>query len=324
MPAIVLALGAVSAGCVLAARRLSGAAWPRRSPAVAIALWQALGLSWGLATVGALVGLGIGLGARAGSGPTWRVVESAAGRPAWLLTGAGGVAAGHWNLLSAVRALCLASGVALLAVLCWILGAAVAAVLRARHRQRQLLGLLAHGDPKVPGVLVVDHPAATAYCVPGLRASIVVSAGALDLLSAAELDAVLAHERAHLRERHDLVLLPFAALLRAFRWSGTARSANHHVALLVEMLADDRARRRGPARELATALLRVAAYGGGPAPAGALAADTASAAELTARVTRLLRPQPRLPVLLVVLAIAAAAILALLPAAALLLPWGIP
>jgi hypothetical protein len=324
MPDIVLVLGAISAGCVLAARSLASAAWARRSPAVAIGLWQALGLSWGLATVGVLVGIGLGLDARAGNGPTWRVVESAAGRPAWLLTGAGGAAAGHWTLLTGVRALCLISGVALLAVLCWILGAALAAVLRARHRQRLLLGLLAHGDPKVPGVLVVDHPAAAAYCVPGLRASIVVSAGALDLLSPAELNAVLAHERAHLRARHDLVLLPFAALLRAFRWSATARNANHHVALLVEMLADDRARRRGPARELATALLRVAAYGAGPAPAGALAAGTASAAELTARVTRLLRPQPRLPVLLVVLVSVAAAVLALLPAAALLLPWGVP
>jgi hypothetical protein len=324
MPDIVLVLGAVSASCLVAARRLAGAAWARRSPAVAIALWQALGLSWGLATVGVLVGLGLGLDARAGSGPTWRVVESAAARPAWLLTGAGGAAARPWTLLSGVRALCLTSGVALLAVLCWVLGAALAAVLRARHRQRLLLGLLAHGDPKVPGVLVVDHPAAAAYCVPGLRASIVVSAGALDLLSPAELNAVLAHERAHLRARHDLVLLPFAALLRAFRWSATARNANLHVALLVEMLADDRARRRGPARELATALLRVAAYGGGPAPAGALAAGTASAAELTARVTRLLRPQPRLPALLIVLVSAATAVLALLPAAALLLPWGVP
>jgi beta-lactamase regulating signal transducer with metallopeptidase domain len=324
MPDIVLALGAVSAVCVLAARRLAGAEWPRRSPAVGIALWQALGLSWGLATVGVLVGLGLGLGARSGSAPTWQVVIAVGERPGRLLTGAGGAAATHLSLLTVVRTLCLASGVALLVLLCWILGAAVAAVLRARHRQRMLLGLLAHGDPKVPGVLVVDHPAAAAYCLPGLRASIVVSAGALDLLSAAELAAVLAHERAHLRARHDLVLLPFVALLRAFRWSATARNANHHVALLVEMLADDRARRCGPARELATALLRVAAYGAGPAPAGALAASTASAAELTARVTRLLRPQPKLPVLLVVLVSAATAVLALLPAAALLLPWGVP
>ena len=98
-------------------------------------------------------------------------------------------------------------------------------MLRARQRQRVLLSLLAHGDPKVPGALVVDHPAAAAYCLPGLRSAIVISAGALDLLDADELAAVLAHERAHLRERHDLVLLPFLALLRAFRWAGVARRA---------------------------------------------------------------------------------------------------
>src|SRR6266436_5594660 len=105
----------------------------------------------------------------------------------------------------------------------------------------------------------------------GLRSAIVISAGALDLLDQAELAAVLAHERAHLRARHDLVLLPFTALLRAFRWSAVARDANREVALLVEMMADDRAQRRLPARELATALLRVGAYGGGRAPTGALA-----------------------------------------------------
>jgi len=153
----------------------------------------------------------------------------------------------------------------------------------------------------VPGALVVDHPAAAAYCVPGLRSAIVISAGALNLLDTDELAAVLAHERAHLRARHDLVLLPFTALLRAFRWSATARAANAEVALLVEMLADDRARRRRPARELATALLRVGASGGGLAPAGALAATgTALDGELAARVARLLRPPPGLPVPIIV------------------------
>ena len=123
------------------------------------------------------------------------------------------------GLLAALRLLCLAASAALLALLCWVLIAASGAVLRDRRRHRALLSLLAHGDPKVPGALVVDYPAAAAYCVPGLRSRIVISAGALDLLDQAELAAVLAHERAHLRERHDLVLLPFTALCRAFPWS---------------------------------------------------------------------------------------------------------
>ncbi len=315
MPATVVLLGAFAVACVPGAQLLAAADWPRRCPVAAIALWQALGLGWGLAAVGALTGFGAsGL---AGNGLAGAGLSSAGLRAAEL---------GKWGLLTVLRVLSLAAGLALLALLCWILVAAIATVLRARHRQRALLGLLAHDDPKVPGALVVDHPAAAAYCVPGLRSAIVISAGALNLLDADELAAVLAHERAHLRARHDLVLLPFTALLRAFRWSATARAANAEVALLVEMLADDRARRRRPARELATALLRVGASGGGQAPAGALAALGASGSgsamdgELAARVTRLLRPPPGLPVPVIVGVSLLAAVLVVAPVTGLLLP----
>jgi len=56
--AAVLILAAVAIGCIPAASALAAASWPRRSPAAAILLWQALGLGWGLAAVGALIGLG--------------------------------------------------------------------------------------------------------------------------------------------------------------------------------------------------------------------------------------------------------------------------
>ncbi len=319
MPTPVLVLGAVAIGCVPAAWLLGRAAWPRRAPTVAIALWQALGLSWGLATVGVLVGLGA-LGLKV-TGRLSSVATSAAEQSARLLSALAGSTALSSSPLAALGILSLVVGVVLLAVLCWILFAAVAAALRARHRQRTLLGLLAHGDPKVPGALVVDHPAATAYCVPGLKSAIVVSAGALDLLDSGELAAVLAHERAHLRARHDLVLLPFTALLLAFRWSALARQANTQVAMLVEMLADDQARKGRSPRELATALLRVGASGGGAAPVGALAATpTTVSGELTARVTRLLRPPPGLSAPAVAVLGLAAALLVLAPITALLLP----
>jgi hypothetical protein len=263
------------------------------------------------------------------------VAAAAVDEASRLVFGSDRVGSSSWSVVAGLRAAALIAAVALLAVLCWILIAAITAVLRARHRQRALLGLLAHGDPKVPGALVVDHPAAAAYCVPGLRSAIVISAGTLALLDQAELAAVLAHERAHLRARHDLVLLPFVALLRAFRWAGTARDANRQVALLVEMMADDRARRHRPARELAMALLRVGAAGGGQAPAGALAAVGAHGAdgahrpagadgadgELAARVTRLLRPPPGLSVMSVAALGSAAALLVVAPIAALLLPF---
>ncbi len=256
----VLVLAAVAACCVAASRALARARWPSRSPAAAILLWQALGLGWGLAAVGALAALST---ARRRTG----VVSTAVAEFNPLAHGR--FANDDAGLL---RLAALAAGTVLLLLLCWVLIVSAAAVERDRHRQRALLSLLAHGDPKAPGALVVDYPAAAAYCLPGLRSAIVLSSATLDLLDQAELAAVLAHERAHLRERHDLVLLPFTALVRAFGWSAVAREAHRAVALLVEMHADDRARQHRPARELATALLRFGAAGAVQPPAGALAA----------------------------------------------------
>ncbi len=313
MPAPAIVLAAFSAACIPAGSVLAAARWPRRSPAAAIVLWQALGLGWGVAAVGALAALGAP-DARSGvAGGAFALISR-------VLDG-GHTAAGPRRLIAwtlGLRLVALAAGLVLLLLLCWILVAAFYAVVRARRRQRMLLSLLAHGDPKVPGALVVDHPAATAYCVPGLRSRIVISAGALDLLDQAELAAVLAHERAHLRERHDLVVLPFTALLRAFRWSAVARQAQAAVSLLVEMLADDRALRHRPARELATALLRVGVAGWMDAPAGALAVADG---EVAVRVSRLLRPDPRLSApALALVAVAAVAAVAI-PAAFLTLPF---
>ena len=316
-------LAVVAIGSALGASALPRASWPRRSPAAAILLWQALGLASGLAAVGTLIGLAL----PASNGGLVRSVLRAAAllrgghvfgvaamfglRGAGVAGGSGAApasgAAGSWPaMILAVRLTCLAAGLALLTLLCWVLLAALAAALQARRRQRTLLTLLAHGDPKVPGALVVDYPSAAAYCLPGLRSRIVVSVGTLELLGRRELAAVLAHERAHLRERHDLVLLPFTALRRAFPRSATCTGAHRSVALLVEMLADDRALRGRPARELVSALVRFGTAGTCPAPAGTLAAGEG---EVAARVTRLLKPVHPLP---------AAAILGICLASALL------
>ena len=87
------------------------------------------------------------------------------------------------------------------------------------------------------------------------------------------------------------------------------------------MHADDCALRQRPARELATALLRVGAAGGGGAPAGALAASEAgSGGEVTARVTRLLRPAPGLCAAALALVCATAVAVVAVPVAFLILP----
>src|SRR5262249_62026658 len=50
-------LAVVAIGSALGASALPRASWPRRCPAAAILLWQALGLASGLAAVGTLIGL---------------------------------------------------------------------------------------------------------------------------------------------------------------------------------------------------------------------------------------------------------------------------
>jgi Zn-dependent protease with chaperone function len=276
-------LAAVAVGSVRCAHAMLRASWPRRSPAAAILLWQALGLAGGLAAIGALLAIG---------------VDGQQTRFAGVFGGLGRLASGqllqpHQSpLVATLRLAMLAAGLALLSVLTWMLVIAFADAIAARRRQRELLALLARGDPKAPGALVIDYPAAAAYCLPGIKSQIVVSAGTLELLAPAELAAVLAHERAHLRARHDLVLIPFTSLRRTFPRSGVIGQAYRTVALLVEMMADDRALRvRGLfARELATALLRFGTAGA-QCPAGAL---SAAEGELTARVNRLLAPPPPL------------------------------
>jgi Zn-dependent protease with chaperone function len=310
-------LAVVAIGSALGASALPRASWPRRCPAAAILLWQALGLASGLAAVGTLIGLAL----PASQGGLVLSMLRAAGllRDGELFGLARlfglGQADGVPLVLVAVRLACLAAGLVLLASLCWVLLAASIAALQARRRQRALLTLLAHGDPKVPGALVVDYPSAAAYCLPGLRSRsrIVVSVGALELLGRGELAAVLAHERAHLRERHDLVLLPFTALRRAFPKSATCIGAQRAVALLVEMLADDHALAGGPARELVSALVRFGTAGTCPAPAGALAVAEGSEGEVAARVTRLLRPAKPLPAVAVMAVCLAAALLVAAP-----------
>src|SRR6185295_15314939 len=133
-----------------------------------------------------------------------------------------------------------------------VLVAVTVRTLRVRARHRELLDLLATPWPAAPGARVLEHPVPVAYCLPGMRSRLVVSAGVLDCLDVDQVWAVLAHERTHLRERHDLVVLPFVA------WGATAPfvrgmvCAQLAVATLIEMRADDVAAARVAPAELST------------------------------------------------------------------------
>jgi Zn-dependent protease with chaperone function len=132
-------------------------------------------------------------------------------------------------------------------------------------------------------VRLLDHPVAAAYCLPGVRPRIVLSQGVLDVLTGAELAAVVGHERAHARGQHDLVILPFRAWRQTFPFLPSAGAALVAVELLVELLADDTASRRCGAGPLLAALRRLA----GAAPGDVQVA--ARAARLTTRPARLSR-----------------------------------
>jgi Zn-dependent protease with chaperone function len=284
-------------GCYLLARLLARATWTWHAPSVAIVAFQAIGLAVGLSA--------IGLPLAAGLAPYDRGVLRGLRRfAADLATGTlpPGVGLAHVALV--------AVGFAVAATLVAALTRSLLHALRAQRRHRDLLTLVARDDPAAPGALVLDHPCAAAYCLPGLRPRVVVSAGTLRLLDRAELAAVLAHERAHADERHDLVVLPFTALCRALPWARWIRAAQDAVSLLVEMRADDKARRLHQDGPLAAALLRFAAAPARVTPAGALGiADR----HLDARVQRL-QTSRRPSQLWAVTTLAVAAVLVTLPA----------
>ncbi len=210
---------------------LARATWLRRTPAATMLLWQ------GVALAAVLSALGAGLSLATLQG--W-------GTPA-------------------VLALVVTSVVV---VRLGMSGHRVGTSLRAlRRHHREQLDLLTRRRGRL-SVLETEQP--LAYCVPSLKSSrVVVSQGALDRLAPEELAAVVAHEHAHLRARHDLVLEAFSVLHRAFpRWVSSA-SALREVRTLVEVLADRRAVREVGAQPLARALVGLA---GGATPAATLGA----------------------------------------------------
>src|SRR5699024_1122729 len=99
---------------------------------------------------------------------------------------------------------------ALPAALGLALGAGVTwQLLRRRRRSREAARQLLHGGTRQRlhghevSVVGADHPFALAF--PVRHGGIAVSSAAIAALDAEELAAVLAHEQAHLRERHHLV-----------------------------------------------------------------------------------------------------------------------
>ncbi|SNQ49901.1 Peptidase M48 Ste24p [Frankia canadensis] len=166
------------------------------------------------------------------------------------------------------------------------LGHAIAAVTltqrRIRHRTHRDIRLAGRFHPTLD-VVVLDHPQPSAFCLPGRDATVVLTAGALRTLPAAELRAVIAHERTHLRGRHHLILTGAAILDRAFGPVSLFEDMHGELRRLVELAADDGATRHCPRHTVAHAVLRLAAP-----PASALGMGSTAVHQ---RVLRLLTAQ---------------------------------
>ncbi|WP_306362091.1 M56 family metallopeptidase [Nocardia sp. CC227C] len=134
-----------------------------------------------------------------------------------------------------------------------------------------------HSDELDAVVLDVDEPAA--YCVAGKPHTVVVTRGALSALDERQVEAVLAHERAHLDGRHHLLLAVTRGLAAALPRIGLFTTGAREVARLLELIADDAAVRSHGRGTVLCALLTLAAME--DAPVGA--AD----AGLSRRIRRL-------------------------------------
>ncbi|MHC0429899.1 M56 family metallopeptidase [Streptomyces sp. O3] len=160
------------------------------------------------------------------------------------------------------------------------------ALMRARGRRRRHAELLRLAGSRAPGLdaTLLEHPTPAVYCLPGRTPQVVVSSGALNLLTRPQLSAVLAHEWAHISGRHHLLVAAAEAYSSVFRWLPLTGRVRTQVPLLLEMAADDRALRRCSRDALATALYAMAS---GQAPRAAFAAGGPSAAM---RMRRILTP----------------------------------
>ena len=227
--------------------------WPTRSPSLGIVAWQAMTISVFVSFV--LAGVTLAAHAVPKSGPVGTVLHACS----VFLSDENG--ASESSVLPTLGAV-LAAG--FLAGLFWAARRGLRRQAAEARRQQAALRLVCSPHDKLD-VAVLDHEVPTVFCVPsrGPEPRVVVSRGALEVLTPSQLRLVLAHEHAHLAAHHHLVLRwaeAFAVVLRGR--CGTARALGK-LEELVEMHADDAAGNLHR-RELAEAVVALA---GGARPA---------------------------------------------------------
>ena len=238
--------------------------WTAHAPRLAIVAWLALSASCVAAALLAAVALAAPSGLSWSAGMGWSGSMTGSAAPAG----------------TAVAGVLLAVLIAARAG--WYLALALARGRRERRAHAAFLAAAGRAD-HVLGAVVLDQDTPAVYCLPG---RVVVSTGALAVLAPGQLAAALAHERAHLRGRHQAMLTWAAALGRAFPVVPLLARVGPQLAVLAEMAADDAATRQHSPGDLAAALVTLARAG---ARASAL---TAGGPAAIARVERLLAPSP--------------------------------
>jgi Zn-dependent protease with chaperone function len=277
--AVALSLYAALAG-TLGSVLLQRAAWPRRAPRLAVLAWQALSIS----LLGAVVLAGVAF---------WLPEGALSSDLASLIHAC--EAALRQSYVSAVDASVHLAGVAVAVAVTIRAGAAFLGEFWSARRERSkhliLLRLAAKPHPGLRA-LVLEHPTPTAYCLPGRGGQVVLTSAAIAVLDSEELAAVVAHERAHLRERHHVVIAVARALERTLPWLPVFRVSRREQQRLVEMIADDAAARRSTPRAVARAVVHLAEAA--LAPRTALGAAQVAAEQ---RVERMLNGAPPLGIL---------------------------
>jgi Zn-dependent protease with chaperone function len=238
----------------LGSRVLGQAEWTSRAPLLAIAAY--LTAAWSVIAALGLAGLTLAVHATALGGGLSHLIGACVLRIRALYATPGGATVAGLGLVLAGAVLARTAVTA---------AAHLRVAGREARRHAETARLVGHPEQGL-GATLVDHAQPAAYCVAGRHPTVILTTGAVRALDPDQLDAVLAHERAHLAAHHHRLramarigrqVLPFLPLMR---------EADMQIARLVELHADDKATRARDPGALAAALV-ILATSASPAPA---------------------------------------------------------
>jgi Zn-dependent protease with chaperone function len=230
----------------LGARTLARASWTARAPLLAILTY--LAAAWSVVAALGLAGLTLAVHATALGGALSQLIGACVLRLRATYATPGGLAVATAGLLLAGA---IAARTALTAT------SHLRAIRRQALRHARTARLVGRPEPAL-GAVLVEHAQPAAYCVAGRHPTVILTTGALDVLAPGQLDAVLAHERAHLAWHHHRLLAMARISRRALPFLPLMRDAEAQVERLVELHADDAATQARDPGSLATALVVLA------------------------------------------------------------------